>query len=284
MAKKKNTPAPQTDAVPQASSVQQSAADIPVQDLKARFQARSIPLETDFADLIDVADCGRKAVGMSPDFTPVSNTGLVLDSTTGQLKVKPDPEKGMVVSNGGVGVNFDNSLCITTADQLSVSDYIYSRQHLSKQVTLTGMSFAVIGIIQPNTLNAYARFHIYARDVSGLYNYSQRFIFTLSCDGGYQLDSSKSYSMSVTNSYVDVDVNHYVYADIRLSHDATSNVNYLTLHMPNPLPSHLIEIGMDYALSDISGIEVINFEYQAPYGSVGAILLNCRVDGSRSGN
>lgn len=175
MAKKKNTPAPQTDAVPQASSVQQSAADIPVQDLKARFQARSIPLETDFADLIDVADCGRKAVGLSPDFPPVQETGLNLDDTTGLLTVKPDPAgglavsaagtavkpdpagglivsttgaavkqnaaRGVIVDANGVGVNYDATLHIVNSNQLGVTDN-YVTKNSDSTITGGGLTFA----------------------------------------------------------------------------------------------------------------------------------------------
>ncbi|MBV8041780.1 tail fiber protein [Pluralibacter sp.] len=75
-------------------------------DLKSRFKERSIPLETDFAALIDVADCGRKAVGLSPDFDPADNTGLILDSNS-QLKVLPDANKGIKVDVSGVGVVVD---------------------------------------------------------------------------------------------------------------------------------------------------------------------------------
>jgi hypothetical protein len=76
-------------------------------DLKSRFKERSIPLETDFAALIDVADCGRKAVGLSPDFDPADNTGLILDSNS-QLKVLPDANKGIKVDVSGVGVVVDS--------------------------------------------------------------------------------------------------------------------------------------------------------------------------------
>lgn len=96
-----------------AISVQQTDVGSPVLELKSRFQARSIPLEADFADLIDVADCGRKAVGKSPDVTPVEDTGLVLDGVTGQLKVLPETDKGISVTNGGIGVIVNQEKCIS---------------------------------------------------------------------------------------------------------------------------------------------------------------------------
>ena len=92
-------------AVQQTAVVAKTSVSIPVQDLKDRFKARSIPLESDFAAIIDVADCGRRAVGLSPDVTdPVMNTGLVLDDTTGQLKVQTEPNYGIQVSNAGIGL------------------------------------------------------------------------------------------------------------------------------------------------------------------------------------
>lgn len=72
--------------------------------LKTRFREKSIPLDTDFAALIDVADCGRRATGQSPDFDPADNTGLMLDENR-QLKVLADA--GITVSDSGVGVLFD---------------------------------------------------------------------------------------------------------------------------------------------------------------------------------
>lgn len=98
----------------QATPAALPPVSIPVQELKNRFKARSIPLETDFAAIIDVADCGRKAVGLSPDVTiPATNTGLTLDSTTGQLKVQPEPDKGISVTNRGIGVIANPNKCIS---------------------------------------------------------------------------------------------------------------------------------------------------------------------------
>lgn len=101
-------------AIKQITPAEQTPVSIPVQDLKDRFKARSIPLETDFAAIIDVADCGRKAVGLSPDFPQLAtDTGLTLDSTTGQLKVQPEPDKGISVTNSGIGVIANPEKCIS---------------------------------------------------------------------------------------------------------------------------------------------------------------------------
>lgn len=142
-------------------------------DLKGRFKARSIPLETDFAALIDVADCGRKATGLSPDFTPATDTGLMLDSNS-QLKVQPDanngvkvdasgvgvvanaakgvmvdasgvgvvanPAKGVMVNASGVGVNHDATLQIVNANQLGVTQNYVTK---SGDSTITGGSLTI---------------------------------------------------------------------------------------------------------------------------------------------
>ncbi|WGS53951.1 phage tail protein [Paraburkholderia sp. D15] len=70
-----------------------------VEDLKAKFAAGSIPLQTDFSNLIDIADCGRKSVGQSPAQDGSPGQGIVLDAT-GKAAVK-------VKSNGGLAVDVD---------------------------------------------------------------------------------------------------------------------------------------------------------------------------------
>ncbi|MEZ9360300.1 hypothetical protein AB4175_10505 [Vibrio cyclitrophicus] len=74
-----------------------------VSELKEQFMARSIPLEADFSDLIDIADVGRKAVGQSPEQTPNPTSGLIL-GTNGQQKVQLKPEAGLMVDSSGVGL------------------------------------------------------------------------------------------------------------------------------------------------------------------------------------
>lgn len=76
--------------------------------LKARFAAGAVPLDTDFAALIDMAECGRRAVGKSADQT--SNTAgaglqIAADSDAankGKLSVKLG--KGLLFDNGSVRV------------------------------------------------------------------------------------------------------------------------------------------------------------------------------------
>lgn len=70
--------------------------------LKTLFEGYSIPLETSYAALIDVADCGRRATGQSPDFPANNATGLVLDDNR-QLCVRADVAKGVEITASGVG-------------------------------------------------------------------------------------------------------------------------------------------------------------------------------------
>ncbi|AOP98026.1 hypothetical protein [Enterobacter roggenkampii] len=91
------------------------------EELKSRFQARSLPLEKDFHDLIDVAECGRRAVGKNPGQTPNPDSGLMLDDSQ-QLVVKADVARGLAVSGSGVGVNTSAGNGLTVAgNQLKVA-------------------------------------------------------------------------------------------------------------------------------------------------------------------
>lgn len=82
--------------------------------LKDRFKAGSIPLQTDFADLIDLANMGRQAVGGAEGQTGPAD-GFTL-SSQGRLELKPNTEKGINVDKDGVavkvntkkGLNVDN--------------------------------------------------------------------------------------------------------------------------------------------------------------------------------
>lgn len=73
--------------------------------LKARFKAGSIPLQTDFADLIDLANMGRQAVGGAEGQTGLAN-GFIL-SSEGRLELKPNAAKGILVDPSGVSVIVD---------------------------------------------------------------------------------------------------------------------------------------------------------------------------------
>lgn len=72
-----------------------------VDDLKAKFSERTIPLESDFVNLINMADHGRRAVGLSPEQTPNAASGLVLD---GEDRLTVLPGTGIMVSPTGVSI------------------------------------------------------------------------------------------------------------------------------------------------------------------------------------
>ncbi|MDR5782030.1 hypothetical protein QCE63_21765 [Caballeronia sp. LZ065] len=86
-------------------------------ELKARFEAGSVPLDTDFAALIDMAECGRRAVGQSADQT--SNTvgqGLQIAADSdaankGKLSVKL--AKGLVFEGGGIRVGEGSAINVS---------------------------------------------------------------------------------------------------------------------------------------------------------------------------
>ncbi|OCA54322.1 hypothetical protein [Photorhabdus namnaonensis] len=84
-------------------------------ELKNRFKAGSIPLQTDYSDLIDIADIGRRAVGKAPDQTNNPNSALELDNSSG-LKVKTNPTGGISVDSSGIAVKCWPSGGITVTD------------------------------------------------------------------------------------------------------------------------------------------------------------------------
>jgi|GEM_PF-2247165 len=85
-----------------------------VDALKERFKAGSIPLQTDFADLIDLANIGRQAVGGAEGQTDPAN-GFTL-SAMGRLELKPNAAKGVSVDKGGVAVKVDENKGIQVSD------------------------------------------------------------------------------------------------------------------------------------------------------------------------
>jgi len=78
--------------------------------LKARFKAGSIPLQTDFADLIDLANMGRQAVGGTEGQTGPAN-GFTL-SEMGRLELKPDVDGGITIGSSGIGIKGQYGLSI----------------------------------------------------------------------------------------------------------------------------------------------------------------------------
>lgn len=85
---------PESRALPQANA------------LKERFKAGGIPLQTDFADLIDLANMGRQAVGGAEGQTGPAN-GFIL-SSEGRLELKNNAAKGISVDQDGVAIKLKN--------------------------------------------------------------------------------------------------------------------------------------------------------------------------------
>jgi len=96
-----------------------SSVGSPTTKLKEQFSAQKIPLQTNFADLIDVADCGRKAVGLSPGQLGGTGAGLQLDGedrlavlvkndggieASPSIAVKTQKDKGLMVDISGMAV------------------------------------------------------------------------------------------------------------------------------------------------------------------------------------
>ncbi|MDQ9128527.1 hypothetical protein RDT67_19095 [Serratia fonticola] len=72
-------------------------------DLKERFKEGSIPLQTDFEKLIEIADVGRKAVGLAPGQEGKPGVGLQLGSGE-RLSVKLNNNSGLTAIDTGVSV------------------------------------------------------------------------------------------------------------------------------------------------------------------------------------
>ncbi len=107
-------------------------------DLKARIHAQNTPLEKEFEDLIDIADSGRKAAGLSPGQQGAgAGAGLQLE-TTGQLAVRDgdgirvdassgvcveiEENSGLVFNEGRLSLNKDKLLSVTAIERLSTAD------------------------------------------------------------------------------------------------------------------------------------------------------------------
>jgi microcystin-dependent protein len=81
--------------------------------LKSKFRSQSVPLEQDFADLIDIADVGRRALGQNPRQDGVVGAGLVVDSE-GKLSIDVSAAgfvKGMIMMFSGASIPKGWALC-----------------------------------------------------------------------------------------------------------------------------------------------------------------------------
>ena len=80
----------------------------PVEEIKDAFGVGQVPLASNFSDLIDVADVGRKAAGLSPDQPSGQGQGMYLDENR-KLAVLPQAGGGINVNATGVGVTVETS-------------------------------------------------------------------------------------------------------------------------------------------------------------------------------
>ncbi|MCP1489919.1 hypothetical protein J3D48_006329 [Pseudomonas fluorescens] len=101
----------------------------PTGKLKDFFGVQKVPLASNFSDLIDVADVGRKAVGLSPDQPLGQGQGMYLDENL-KLAVLPQAGGGINVNATGVGITTEvgkglfvgtNGLAIQPANGINVS-------------------------------------------------------------------------------------------------------------------------------------------------------------------
>lgn len=148
-------------------------------DLKDKFRARSIPLEKDFHDLIDMADAGRLAAGLSPaqgSTNAAATTGLTIgadkrlgiklktgggldvepggvsvkkgngiDATVDELTVKAAPNAGVVVSPDGVAVKANSGAGVVTGPDGIGMDSLYVTRLMA--IMLGGADFCLVGEI-----------------------------------------------------------------------------------------------------------------------------------------
>ncbi|KGM29003.1 hypothetical protein KS18_04285 [Photorhabdus luminescens] len=89
-------------------------------DLKRRFKEGSIPLQTDYADLINIADMGRRAVGKAPGQTDNPNSALKLDNNDA-LAVKLNDNGGLKTDKDGLSVKIKNKSLLSDNSGLAVN-------------------------------------------------------------------------------------------------------------------------------------------------------------------
>jgi hypothetical protein len=101
----------------------------PTERLKDFFGVQKVPLASNFSDLIDVADVGRKAAGLSPDQPLGQGQGLYLDENL-KLAVLSQPDGAININATGIGITTEagkglivgtNGLAIQPANGINVS-------------------------------------------------------------------------------------------------------------------------------------------------------------------
>ncbi|MBP4001577.1 tail fiber protein [Pseudomonas koreensis] len=92
-----------------ADTTEQNGVGPTVEHLKNAFGVEQVPLASNFSDLIDVADVGRKAAGLSPEQDGTPGLGLQLDAAQ-KLAVRLKTAGGIAVSDLGINVTADTSM------------------------------------------------------------------------------------------------------------------------------------------------------------------------------
>jgi hypothetical protein len=111
LAKKENQMTKRKEAAQEASttmpkeaggSPQASRLNVSPETLKERFGSQKIPLASDFASLIDMADVGSRAAGQASNQDGNPGAGLRLDG--GKLAATGNSHKAIVIDSSGIGV------------------------------------------------------------------------------------------------------------------------------------------------------------------------------------
>ena len=180
----------------QSGAVPAEAGGPLTDDLKDKFRAQSIPLQVDFHHLIDVADCGRKAVGLSPEQPGSTGDGLQLDDVK-RLAVLASPGKAIEVSSNGVGVIADggkaievtvNGLGVKSGPGLKINagtleldtSRVVRRTTLRANGNPNSAQLRTIAYSPSSQTNNYFNIHISAKTPNGAF---QRFDLIASFDG-----------------------------------------------------------------------------------------------------
>ncbi|MBV4465865.1 phage tail protein [Pseudomonas sp. SWRI79] len=96
------------EKTPTVQAANAEAVGPKVEELISKFKEQSIPLEMDFKTLINIADVGRRAVGLSPDQPDNdAGNGMVVNSD-GKLEVKAKTDAGINVDKDGVAVKVND--------------------------------------------------------------------------------------------------------------------------------------------------------------------------------
>ncbi|MDT8885909.1 hypothetical protein RBG07_25735 [Klebsiella aerogenes] len=218
--------------------------------LKDRFKAGSIPLQTDFADLIDLANMGRQAVGGAEGQTGPAN-GFTL-SSMGRLELKPNTEKGISVDKDGVSVNAGNGIQIDSQGvsiKLATNSGLSTDQANGLKIVPEQMFHKGMVMMFAGTATEIPKGWALCDGSPGTPNLIDRFIL-----GSKPADSGKFNSATLTGSG-----NTKAYSKESSSEtvSGTISIGSTTLNK-NQIPSHTHIGGMPY-----------RFAYNNGYGSTG---------------